>query len=262
MAGCYSSTNLPLQITKAPLVLDFRTFSSFLDEQILFSREKSYTLLRAEEDSNAMPVVPVFCLKSGCDDGGKSLEHVAAKLQMYDAAKPSNVGAIASVRDTEGGGVRNTHGTKCLVAPCELSNEHYAVLHTITTVIDQGGAKQQTLTIDGGTGKSFIVRRICEEIRERRYQVVWTCPAGAGACQLTGRMTFHSALKYSRSSKSRRLSGRSCVLRELFGSSVVLVVVVEISMFKADLLVVLDVRLCDLYDPDKAFGGKTVLLVR
>jgi len=113
----------------------------------------------------------------------------------------------------------------------------------------------------GGTGKSFVVRRICKEIESMQFQVVPTCPTGAGACQLTGGMTFHSALKYSRG-KRRLSSASAAVLRRRFGPRVVLVVVDEISMFQADQLVVLDERLRDIYGSSLPFGGKSVLLVR
>jgi hypothetical protein len=155
-------------------------------------------------------------------------------------------------------------GDQCFIAPCELSNEQYTLLSRVLVTIRENGVSGQTLILahgGGGTGKSFVVRRICKEIESMQFQVVPTCPTGAGACQLTGGMTFHSALKYSRG-KRRLSSASAAVLRRRFGPRVVLVVVDEISMFQADQLVVLDERLRDIYGSSLPFGGKSVLLVR
>lgn len=151
------------------------------------------------------------------------------------------------------------------IAPCELANEQFAVLSRVLSTIDQNRPKGQTLTLvhsGGGTGKSFVVRQICQGISKRHYQVV-SCPTGAGACQLMSGMTFHSALKYCSKSRKQRLSARAAAfLRRLFSPRVVLVVVDEVSMLEAELLVVLDEHFRHMYNPDAVFGGKSILLVR
>ena len=140
-----------------------------------------------------------------------------------------------------------------------FSNQQASVFNSILTSINNN---TQTLTIvhgGGGTGKSFLINCICAELQRRHFQVVSTCPTGAGACQLPQGRTFHSAFKIN----SKQLSAAAKkYLRQLFNDRVRLVVVDEMSMLKAQFVQLLDSRLRMLYNPNKPFGDKTILMVR
>jgi hypothetical protein len=134
----------------------------------------------------------------------------------------------------------------------------------VKKIIDGIDGGEKTLTVPhggGGTGKSFVVREICEQLQQRGYEVVSTYPTGAGACQLINGRTFHSTLMYIKN--GNRLSAQSAAfLSKLFGPNVAFIVVDEISMLKAKFLTLLDERLRMLYRNDRPFGGKSILLVR
>jgi len=141
-----------------------------------------------------------------------------------------------------------------------LSDEQKKILNTIMKAIDK---KEQVLTMihaGGGTGKSFLVRAICNQIKYRKYETVSTCPTGAGACQLTEGRTFHAAFRTN--SFSERMSAKTMdFLRNLFHQKILLVTIDEVSMLSAHFLHLLDKRLRMLYEPNKTFGGRSILMV-
>jgi hypothetical protein len=120
---------------------------------------------------------------------------------------------------------------------------------------------KQTLTIvhgGGGTGKSYLVGCIGAELNRRRFQMVSTCPTGAGACQLPQGRTFHSAFKVN----SKDLSTATMAsLKQLFNDRVRLIVIDEMSMLQAQFVSLLNNRLRMLYDSNKDFGGMSILMV-
>ena len=142
-----------------------------------------------------------------------------------------------------------------------LSRDQQQIFDRIMEGIDSNRYSQSLVLIHGGggTGKSYLLRKITEEITKRNLKVVSTCPTGAGACQLIDGMTFHSALKCN---TSTHLSNRSKIaLRELFTQQVVLVIIDEISMLTSNQLLLLDQRLRMLYNANKVFGGISIVLV-
>lgn len=238
------------------------TFSAVFQDSV--DDNDDVQLLQSVDSSTVPSQNPIFHF-TGTDareHGENSLSRIATSIQMLQ----SNASDSNGQRPPKEGGVGGVHDPfedECFIEPCELSNEQLTVVKSVLNGIDKGQTGQ-TLTLvhgGGGTGKSYVVQRICSEVHRRRYEVVSTCPTGAGACRLINGRTFHSALKCSK--KGNRLSAQSAAfLRQLFGPNVALVIVDEISMFKAKYLVLLDERLRGLYDTNKLFGGKSILLVR
>jgi hypothetical protein len=77
-------------------------------------------------------------------------------------------------------------GAQCYIAPCELSNEQYALLSRFLVTIRENGVSSQTLTLaygGGGTGKSFVVRQICKKIQSMQYR---PAPLELGPVSLLG----------------------------------------------------------------------------
>lgn len=152
-----------------------------------------------------------------------------------------------------------------MIEPCGLSIEQYTALHSILSEIGVNGVRKRSLALvhgGGGTGKSFLVRQVTKTIQSSNYEVVCTCPTGAGAYQMTNGRTFHSAFKCGGRMKYALSTKSAHALREIFKPDVVMIIIDEISMLKAEFIVLLDERLRTLYDSTLTFGGKSFLLVR
>ena len=92
-------------------------------------------------------------------------------------------------------------------------------------------SKQQLVFIHagGGTGKTYVTCKFFEKLASRGEICRCTCPTGVGASHLPQGRTFHSVDK--------------------------------VSMLSTNFIVLVDTRLRSMYDPDKLFGGISILFI-
>ena len=131
----------------------------------------------------------------------------------------------------------------------------------VTAILEQkDGYEMVFLHSGGGTGKSTVVCRLNELLKDRGFTQANCCPTGVGATNLPQGRTFHSMFK-------PKLTGLSAgeaidkMKEQLGGDKLRLVVVDEVSMLEAQFLILLDHRLKAMYNPTKMFGGIQVLLL-
>ena len=144
----------------------------------------------------------------------------------------------------------------------DLSPQQRQVWDQVFSGTYQNGRHTQVLTLahgGGGTGKSYVIRKIARHIERRGFKVVSTCPTGAGACQMNNGHTFHSAMKCA---WGRSISMQATeTLKEMFDARVALIIVDEVSMLGAEMLALLNERLQLVYNNTMPFGGISILLV-
>lgn len=152
------------------------------------------------------------------------------------------------------------------ISPTTVTHsQHKIIQHVVTEVAALAhGSRKQSLTMihgSGGTGKSFVIRRIQAELESRGIRVINTCPTGAGACLLPGGQTIHAAFKFSKANKQPLSPAKLEALKLIFDESVGLVVIDEVSMVTTELFAQIDERVRALYDPSNIFGAMSILLV-
>lgn len=143
------------------------------------------------------------------------------------------------------------------------SPEQQAIIDWILHHLDKA-TPVQTLTLmhgGAGTGKSFVIHKLRNELLKRGLKTIITCPTGAAACQFPGGQTCHAAFKIGRDG-DHISPAKLAELRVVFDDSVGLIVTDEVSMLGSEFSVKMDKRLRLVYNPDVPFGGKSILWVR
>jgi ATP-dependent DNA helicase PIF1 len=111
----------------------------------------------------------------------------------------------------------------------------------------------------GGTGKTFVTCKKIQVLASRGEICRCTCPTGVGASHLPQGCTFHSVFRTWMPS----LSASTAIddIKSLGENRLKIVVVNKVSMLNTEFLVLLDTRLQSMNNPDRLFGGISILLI-
>lgn len=143
----------------------------------------------------------------------------------------------------------------------QCSPDQQALFDQVLNGLNRESGLKQTLCVlhgGGGTGKSHLMKLIAAVLKKHQIETVNTCPTGIGASHLVDGRTFHSAFKTFR--KDNFGDNDLELLRLTFTNQVALVVVDEMSMFKAEFLALLNKRLQAIYRTNALFGGRSIIL--
>ncbi|ETN16113.1 hypothetical protein PPTG_21870 [Phytophthora nicotianae INRA-310] len=140
------------------------------------------------------------------------------------------------------------------------STEQQAIIDWILSNLDKPNPAQTLTLMHGGagTGKSFVIHKLRDELLNRGLKLIVTCPTAAVASQFPGRQTCHSAFKIGRDGDHLSPS-KLAELRRTFDNTVGLIVIDEVSRLGSEFAVNIDKRLRVVYDSDMPFGGKSIL---
>ena len=109
-------------------------------------------------------------------------------------------------------------------------------------MLDTSTQKLVLLHEGGGTGKTFVICKIFEELARQNEICHCTCPTGVGALHLQQGQTFHSVFRTWTPSLSAGTAIDE-IFKSLGGNQIKMVVVDEASMLSTQFLVLLDTRL-------------------
>jgi energy-coupling factor transporter ATP-binding protein EcfA2 len=141
-----------------------------------------------------------------------------------------------------------------------LTDEQRDIITSVVAAIRNNEQVLLFLHSGGGTGKSTVIRALNKILDMHGFAQANSCPTGVGAMFLDKGKTFHSLFRAF--TVDLNASGIiDDIKRELGGDALKLVVVDEVSMLKSEYLLLLHKRLASMYDPNKPFGGISVILL-
>ena len=141
-----------------------------------------------------------------------------------------------------------------------LTDEQRDIITSVVAAIRNNEQVLLFLHSGGGTGKSTVIRALNKILDMHGSAQANSCPTGVGATFLDKGKTFHSLFRAF--TVDLNASGIiDDIKRELGGDALKLVVVDEVSMLKSEYLLLLHKRLASMYDPNKPFGGISVILL-
>lgn len=134
----------------------------------------------------------------------------------------------------------------------ELSAEQLTARQLATEAVQDGGLVY--ITGKAGTGKSLVTN----SYREAKPNLVVTASTGIAAVNVRGR-TLHKVFSIIPGPKGKYLQPSDAWLKRIIKSGQFLIE--EISMVRADMVDLIDWKLRRALDPDKPFGGISVVMV-
>jgi hypothetical protein len=131
-----------------------------------------------------------------------------------------------------------------LLSDNRLNDEQFGIF---VDMLDTSKQKLVLLHAGGGTGKTFVLYKIFEELARRNE--ICCCTYPVGALHLSQGQTFHSVFRTWTPSLSA-----GTVIDEIFkshgGNQLKMVVVDEVSMLSTQFIILLDTRLQSMYTSD------------
>ena len=171
-----------------------------------------------------------------------------------------NIPEVEELPDESSAGVCRTSCCQSndngIVQNDNMSEDQKAVLNELMDC-----SKQHLIFMHGGggTGKTTVVVRLVEDLRQQGRICTCTCPTGVGATHLPQGRTFHSVFQ----TFNVDLNASNTITdmrRKLGGDRLQILMIDEVSMFPSKFLILLDKRLRSMYKNTVMFGGISILL--